>query len=51
LTGHCQTIRQTVRHLDVDRLTAYPVARRVGNPANDDAALIEAEGDSLDGSA
>ncbi len=43
-------IRQAMRRLDVDQLDAYPVARRVGSPANDDEALIQPEGDSLDGS-
>jgi putative SOS response-associated peptidase YedK len=40
-------IRATMERLPTDALTAYPVSRRVGNPAQDDAALLEATGEPL----
>lgn len=40
-------IRATMARLPVEALTAYPVPSRVGNPAHDDAGLLEAEGEPL----
>lgn len=40
-------IRGALDRLPVEALTAYPVARRVGSPANDDPGLIEPAGEAL----
>jgi len=40
-------IRTIMRPLPANQLLAYPVSRRVGNPANDDAQLVEATGEAL----